>query len=502
MKYLYTLSAILSFSLPLNLIAQAGTVDKSFGNNGIELTRLNDNFAPAINCMIVYPDGKILSAGYNYIIRNKADGTIDSSFGNNGKTYDGNRSVSAITLQPDNKIVVAANYFKTVSEFAAIRYLSNGKADLSFGSQGIARFPISANSAGIGLQSNGKIILSGTTYETKSKAVLVRVNTNGSIDSTFGVNGLTTLMPTTDFFAVDIAIQSDDKILMACNVKNAQGGASLYRFNANGNIDSSFGTNGSAAAKQLFIGSPRQCIAVQTDGKIAIGGSTNNDSTKFGVIRFLSNGQRDISFGNNGFVYTSFAKWFADVTAITAEADGKLIAVGNITNFQPGNFGFAAARFSSNGSLDNSFGTNGKISRMDPTFRINATGIGFQPDGKIIIAGYADSGNVNSPNRFAFVSRLNNFETAIVASNVTNTQQSASNKLIQIFPNPAKDVLHIMRVPYLSAIAVVNNTGVVLISRENVSGEVDIAIAKLHPGIYTLRIINGKSITSLKFLKQ
>ena len=498
MKHLYSLSVILSVFMSTILYAQDGAIDKSFGDNGTELTRLSQN-SGNIQCTVVYPDGKIISAGDNYMVRNKADGTIDSSFGNNGKTYDGNRVVSAVTLQPDNKIVVSANYYKTVSEFAAIRYLPNGKADNSFGTNGIAGFPVSANSSGVGLQSDGKIIVSGTTIESNSKAVLVRFNINGSIDSTFGVNGLVTLKPAFYFHAVDIAIQSNNKIVMACNVQNANGGASVYRFNANGSIDSNFGTNGSAAAKQLFIGSPRRCIAIQADGKIAIAGGTNNDSTKFGVVRFLANGQRDALFGNNGFVHASFGNWFADVTGITLQQDGKLIAVGSITDYHPGNFGFAAARFSSDGALDESFGSDGKISRMDNTFRINANAIALQPNGKIIIAGYVDSGNTNTPNRFSFVSRLNNGEAFALNNNILT---AALNSSIEIFPNPVKDVLHITHVLPQSSIEVINNNGIIVIRNEkNISGEVTIPTAKLHPGIYTLRIINSRAIKSSRFTK-
>ncbi|MEP6684781.1 MAG: T9SS type A sorting domain-containing protein [Parafilimonas sp.] len=505
MKHFYSFIVTCILFLPAKLFSQAGTLDKTFGDKGTELTKLNQNSGD-INCMIVYADGKILSAGYNYIIRNKADGTIDSTFGNKGKTYDGNRVVSGMVLQTDNKIVVSGNYFETVNEFVAIRYLSNGKTDPSFGTQGIAKFPVSANTAGIALQSNGKILVAGTTIAANSKAVVVRFNTNGTIDSTFGINGIATFALTStvtgNLKAADIAINSSDKILVAANSQTKTGDVIVYRLTANGSIDNSFGTNGFIASAQLYIASPRRCLALQPDGKIVIGGATSNDTSQFGLVRFLPNGDWDISFGHTGFTHTAFGKWFADITGITLQPDGKIIAVGSITDYHPGNFGFAAARFSSDGSLDKTFGDNGKISRIDKTFRIHATGIGLQSTGKIITAGYADSGNVDFPERFGFVTRLNNDDNAFANSNMNNVSKATSKNVAYIFPNPVKDILHIRNIPAQSSVEIINSNGLSVIRKNNVSYQTDITMAQLLPGIYTVRIVSGETITLLKFLKQ
>lgn len=498
MKQFYALIIVCLPFLPAKLLSQGGILDRSFGNNGISLTKLDQNFA-IVRAMAIDADGKIVSAGDNYIIRNNADGNLDASFGNKGKTYNGNRVVNAIAIQPDDKIVVAANYYETVSEFTVMRFMPDGKADVSFGENGIAKFPVSANAAGIGLQSDGKIVVAGTTTNANRKAVLVRFNTDGSIDSAFGINGLVSLAPKPNFNAVDIIIQPDDNILAACNVQSAGDGACIYRLFKTGSIDSNFGLNGLTVARQLFIGSPRKCMALQADGKIVIGGSTNTDSTRFGIMRFLPNGKKDSTFARNDIAVTKFAKWFAEITSLTIQTDGKLVAVGSITDYFPQNYGFAAARYLPNGALDNSFGKNGKISKINPAFRVYARCIGLQPGGKIIIGGYVDSGSTSSQERFAFVSRLNNGENAIAADDV---KQEAVINVVHVFPNPVKDVLHIRNIPERSLLEIVNSSGVTVISKRSVTGQADVPVSQLLPGIYGIRVINGVKISIKQFLKQ
>ena len=182
--------------------AQPGTLDFSFGNEGIVTSVITEGFNMA-RAIAVQPDGKIIAAGHtgfspNYdvaVVRYNEDGSNDNTFGTNGMV-----SISATTtsdyvldmvLQPDGKIVLSGYIFTGSStDVLLIRLNADGTPDNTFGTNGIVITDFGNTSEvaeAIVLQDDGKILLAGDHEE---RFMLVRYNTNGTLDNTFGTGGL------------------------------------------------------------------------------------------------------------------------------------------------------------------------------------------------------------------------------------------------------------------------------------------------------------------------
>jgi uncharacterized delta-60 repeat protein len=239
--------------------------------------------------------------------------------------------------------------------------------DNSFGDSGIAMTKLGRRNFGVGLmakQSDGKIVLVGHSWRSRLDAnfdlILTRFTKDGILDSSFGLNGIKIL----DIKNVDnqiraIKVQSDDKIVLCVFTTNNASAFdyNIIRFNKNGDIDNTFGTNGFAvspfSAADMFI---------QTDGKIVVGGTISKivnglASGDFGLIRFTSNGQLDNSFAVNGIATVDFNKNEV-LRSIDFQSDGKIIVLGVYDNGITNNYLFA--RFTQDGVLDNSFALSGK----------------------------------------------------------------------------------------------------------------------------------------------
>lgn len=159
---------------------------------------------------------------------------------------------------------------------------------------------------------------------------------------------------------------------------------------APGDLDASFGNNGKSIISFTPASDWIEDIAIQADGKIvAVGltGFTPGVAKNFGVARFNSDGALDATFGNGGSVTTSFSGQFASAYGVEIQPDGKIVVCG-IASTQSGNF-IVVARYLSNGSLDPSFSSDGKV---ETPFGVYSTGnaVAIQPDGKIVVAGGTD----------------------------------------------------------------------------------------------------------------
>ncbi|RYZ97211.1 MAG: T9SS type A sorting domain-containing protein, partial [Sphingobacteriaceae bacterium] len=226
-----------------------GSVDDSFGTQGTVVINPGSDklisFRPTT--LIIQPDGKILSyaiywdagkqIGKTGIIRCNANGSLDNTFGNKGfniSSYYTSGSCHAMSLQEDGKIVVVG-YTNSPPEYinklVLARYKSDGSADPAFGTNGITYFHFdttavlkgTVNGGVLALQKDGKIIVRGAGYsDSLSKSLLFRYNTDGSLDSTFGVNGVTfynyKLGESNVIPAGDMILQPDGKLLTGASI--------------------------------------------------------------------------------------------------------------------------------------------------------------------------------------------------------------------------------------------------------------------------------------------
>jgi uncharacterized delta-60 repeat protein len=381
-----------------------------------------------------------------------AAGGLDTTFGTGGKVqtaFSFNSIPTRALLQPDGKIVVVGSFgvISTLATeaFGLVRYLPSGKLDTTFGKKGstfaaITNFINMANSAA--LQSDGKILVAGaisTADGTTSEFGLMRFNTNGTLDSTFGTGGKVT----TNFVGVQlggvynpataVVIQPDGRILVggsASECAKCGTDTALARYNANGSLDSTFGTAGTVRVHTIlnapsalailsngdFVGvngsnilqfSPQGTLrASVTSGTVsaASSGATDlflsNGSYYFAgsgpgqfrhesdlhVFRFTPTGTADSTFNNAPFMFSPAAHAsssdYAQGAAI--QADGKLLVAGGSQATNEAGL----VRVNTNGSLDTAFGTGGVVNTAFPSTGFSQnTSVLIQADGKIVSVG-------------------------------------------------------------------------------------------------------------------
>lgn len=268
----------------------------------------------------------------------------------------------AVAIQSDNKIIVGGNFgsYQSNSSEGIVRINTDGSYDSTFTVPGNG-----FNSAVyvVAVQSDGKILAGGesTSYDTNSIGRIARINTDGSFDSTFNASqsGFNNAVRT-------IAIQDDGKILVGGDFSTYNGSSAprIIRLNANGSRDTSFSFGGG-------FDNTVNSIVIQDNGKIVVAGafSQYNGSTAYSIIRLNSDGSVDNSFTNSDFASQT-------IFTLTLQADGKILVGGQFNFVSTSNL----ARLNTNGSLDNSF-NSGSLAN-GPVLSIIS-----KADGKIIICG-------------------------------------------------------------------------------------------------------------------
>jgi uncharacterized delta-60 repeat protein len=312
-----------------------------------------------------------------------------------------------VALQTDGKIVLAApsgDPQQSNNGIALMRLNTNGTPDASFGTAGAVVFGVDHTvPVGVAIQPDGKILVGSAAGQNADGAgnALARFNSNGSVDNSFGTGGHVETLFLGIAGSAAIALQPDGKILMI-------GSNTLGRFDSNGQLDTSFGTGGVSALP--FSGAA--AIALQSDGKILIASSSQVlDFNRDGIIvRFNPNGTLDKTFGLFGQIgsVTSGGAFgpagAAAVSSIVLQADGKFIVAGAITSKlinPPGanRTGFGLIRYNPNGSIDTSFGNAGGIlTNFGSNPNATAFALAIQSNGDIIAAGQA--GNADALNPF------------------------------------------------------------------------------------------------------
>ncbi len=327
-----------------------GSLDTSFDGDGQVLTDFINGNDQAF-AVAVQTDGKIIAAGYASngnndfaaLARYNSNGSLDTSFGNGGKITTGVLGIYdyiyELIVQPDGKIVaVGYGYNGANSSIILIRYNPNGSLDTSFGSGGKAIISGSGSDLeayAAALQSDGKIVATGSTYNGNGYVfAAVRVNANGSLDSTFDSDGrLTTAIPTTRQGASAVVVQPDGKIVAAgIRDDNFTRAIALNRYNSDGSLDTSFDADGQV----ITNGGIANSVALQSNGKIVVGGSSNSD---FAIYRYNTNGSLDTTYGISGKSVFDIAGAAIDtIYGLTLDASGRAVVGGSSGGF------FAVAR--------------------------------------------------------------------------------------------------------------------------------------------------------------
>ena len=228
---------------------------------------------------------------------------------------------------------------------------------------------------------------------------MVRYNTNGSLDTSFGDGGIVTTIFPAGSYAFDVALQSDGKIIAAGTFfvdfdpgESSDTDFALARYNPDGTPDATFGDGGQVTTDFVGFEDDAFSVLIQPDGKIVAVGSANDPATfyDFAAVRYLSNGTIDTTFGVAGKVSTDFkGGGFDRARSAALQPDGRIVAAGFETH-SGGLQNFGVARYTSNGVLDTTFSGDGKAQIDFGTCCQSATKVLLQSDGKIIAVGGAN----------------------------------------------------------------------------------------------------------------
>ena len=416
---------VMLMTLTTSSYAKPGDLDTSFGNNGRVTTDFG-SYGKAYG-MAIQRDGKMVLTGYsndnyaNYFAtaRYNSDGTLDSSFGGGGivTTFFGSGGfddrAKSVAIQNDGKIVVAGYSLimdnTHISNLAIVRYNSDGSLDSSFGGGGKVETDIGYDGGAhsVAIQNDGKIVAVGDSYDGKNwYYAIVRYNSDGSLDNTFGSGGkVITAIGSKNDHAESVAIQNYGKIVAAgySYSSSSKWDFAIVRYHSDGTLDSTFSNDGKVTTDIGSDWDRAYSVAIQNDGKIVAAGYNNNSGNyDFTIVRYNSNGSLDNTFSDDGIVMTAIGSSYEEAYSVAIQNNGKIVAAGRSKN--SGNDDFAVVRYNSDGSLDNTFGSDGKVTTDTGSNGDRAHSVAIQKDGKIMVAGYNKYGSGNSD--FALVRYL------------------------------------------------------------------------------------------------
>ncbi len=299
-----------------------GTFDSSFGNNGELVTDFSFDSGDNLHAMLLKPDGKILAAGFvndgltgdNYygFSQYKPNGTLDSAFGTNGKVMHAVETnpegLGALSLLPNDKILLAATFVEQLNGFyryGAMRLNANGSLDNTFGTGGMVEVGQSVMHNmlyDMKVQPDGKIVMVGKVQDNDDNVGVIRLDSLGNTDITFGDSGWVRTNfsndPSMSHAGVTLQIQPDGKLLVGGVKDNALGSYesdfAVVRYHSNGSIDDTFGKHGIIVTDFDNNGDYARASLLQPDGKfVLVGqGTDNNGWYGFGLVRYVANARQ------------------------------------------------------------------------------------------------------------------------------------------------------------------------------------------------------------------
>ncbi len=332
--------------LLIGRLNESGSSDPTFGDQGTTVTDIGG--VDGLVGLHVQPSGNILCAGtsnqsgpYEHAFAQyDPNGNLDPSFGTAGVVYNAPLATSSTLTAGlfESETIYATGTMN--GDVLASEYNSDGSSVNSFGTSGSVSHDLGLieTITELALQDDGKIVLAGYQSESGNPedALVCRLNADGSLDPSFNSIGWINLglSPNLDR-ATDIVVDEDGRILViGITVESATSSFEIFavRLMPDGSYDSSFGTNGIARYDIGAGDDYANDVILQPDGKLIIGGGTNDDGTNlyenFCLIRLNDDGSLDQSFGNSGIVVTEISSSYERIIDMVLQDDGKLIVAG------------------------------------------------------------------------------------------------------------------------------------------------------------------------------
>lgn len=391
-----------------------GILDSSFNGTGKIATRIG-NGENRVTGVAIQRDGKILLSGYcinSGVSRFCAarysgnDGSTDNSFNGSGTVSTGIASVddraTALAVQPDGGILLAGYCVNGGNlDFCALRYTPEGLLDSSFNDTGsvITSIGSDADQANaMALQPDGKILVAGQCAAGSVDGFCaLRYTVSGALDSSFNGNGkVFFVVPGAKNRANAVALQPDGKVVIGGTcASGGLGSFCLTRLLSAGQVDKSFGVNGTVVTSVTNGEAIGNALALQPDGKILLVGTCNAAAAAAGIdfcaARYIggpinSPGTLDVLWGSSGrLIATSFGGRNAIAHAVAQLSGEKVVVAGECDD--AGSINFCAIRLDSSGNADVSFGIAGRVWTQVGTGDSVAQAVLTEPDGKIVLAG-------------------------------------------------------------------------------------------------------------------
>lgn len=478
-----------------NSSAQNAALDPNFGTGGYTITPNTLQ----INCFDFDTNGYIINAGFSKkpdgyyrltLTKTNANGISDTTFGTNGivtTAVEHSEEPLDIVIQPDGKIIIAGgtNLGPTPTSPGVyigfvVRYNDDGSLDTSFATNGIYRDPMVKHFDSIILLSDSSIMLGGLNA---TEGVLIKLQSNGLLNTTFGNNGILSLYSNNfQFISRNTILLSDGNLLCSgydySDINNLK--TAYCKVDVQGNFDTSFGTNGKAII-DLYNTSPDVTEAIYTakelpNGSIVFKGNIIDwfgmtYSSNF-LIKINSNGNLDTNFGTNGI----FLHTYSD-SGLEIQPDGKII-IGGSKILNTNNTGYSITRFTAGGILDTSFNNGKGFVDINPS--LGSDGLQYiklKATDSLIIGG---SSEINS---------ISNFTLARILLDTPLSIQEPLEQFINVYPNPVENRLFIEDSEgIIKTIKIVDNTGRII----NTISEPTKAVHKIDTnfasGIYHINI--------------
>ena len=468
---------------------QDGGLDTSFGDGGIVVTDLYEglNYSSAV---IEQLDGKVISGGFSFVnsteenalFRYNLDGTVDTSFGDNGVLITPVVGNLDLNFQQGNKLIVSGSVDHSTGNISLFRYLSDGTLDNTFATNGVLTTDLpNGNLYKINLFDDDSFLLTGS-YNANNIFFIVfqKYLNNGTLDTSFGNNGtIINEIGYPNSFIDEVKIHSNSVYVLAPKQSYNDFVVSVLKFTEDYVLDGNFGTNGIATTSiEIIPGNSQKSIAFDLfdDGSIYLAGGHGNCDDFYMAFhaKLKPDGEKDTSFGNNGVQVLS-SNYYMPEQVIIQENNRVLIA-GNVSECFEWSFA-TISRYFSGGFEDASFNL------QDDGQEVFFDDMQILADGKIIMVGTTPWYNGNFGSDFAIV-RYNNNALSI---------SEFENQITTIYPNPSTGIFNIEREIFSekTPFKITDITGKTIVSGDLTEKQSQIDLASAQSGVYFLKIQNS-----------